>query len=218
MVMQLEKQSVVSQIREYIKGEILDQRLKPGEKVTINQIAGELSCSIVPVREALSSLYAEGLVDFTPYRGYIVTPLLDQKAFKQLYETRKILELNAMELAVEHITEDAILQLESILEESQITIPDLPVYTQFRPFIDADEKFHIYLFEIAGNPYLLQAWKGLNIHLHNSRLYHPKGQVDVKEGTEEHRQIIAALKNRDLEQVLQAMEKHLEGSYSRLAL
>ncbi|KSU80322.1 DNA-binding transcriptional regulator, GntR family [Fictibacillus enclensis] len=218
MVMQLEKQSVVSQIREYIKGEILDQRLKPGEKVTINQIAGELSCSIVPVREALSSLYAEGLVDFTPYRGYIVTPLLDQKAFKQLYETRKILELNAMELAVEHITEDAILQLESILEESQITIPDLPVYTQFRPFIDADEKFHIYLFEIAGNPYLLQAWKGLNIHLHNCRLYHPKGQVDVKEGTEEHRQIIAALKNRDVEQVLQAMQKHLEGSYSRLAL
>jgi DNA-binding GntR family transcriptional regulator len=217
MAINLERQSVVSQIREFIKGEILDQRLKPGQRVTINQMAEKLNCSIVPVREALSSLYAEGLVEFTPHRGYIVTPLLDQTAFKHLFETREVLELKAVELAVNKITEEDLKRLECILEEGEVSNPDEPIYTQFRPFIDADEKFHSKIFEIAGNPYLTHSWKGLNIHLHHSRLYHPKGQVDIREGTEEHQEIIKSLRNKDLQQSLQAMEQHLRGSFKRLS-
>ncbi|MED1469172.1 GntR family transcriptional regulator [Bacillus salipaludis] len=215
--MNLEKTSIVSQIREYIKGEILDQNFAPGQRITINQISKELKCSTVPVREALSSLFADGLVEFVPFSGYVVTPFLDQIGYKHLYETREILELKAIELVVPRIIEDDLKKLEAIVKEGEMIDTKEPVYTQFSPFINSDEKFHYTIFEIAGNPFLFNAWKSLNTHIHISRLYGPKGEViGNNEGTAEHKKIIEALRNKNLEESIQSMKEHIRGSLNRL--
>jgi DNA-binding GntR family transcriptional regulator len=212
----LDKQSFASQIYEFIKKEIYDQRLMPGEKVNISQFSQKLNCSIVPIREALSRLHAEKLLDLTPYRGYVVTSLLNTSSFLNLFEVRKLLELKAVELAVHKISDHDLRKMERILKQGEIILGDRFSYEDFKPFTESDYAFHCSIFEIAGNNFLLESWMSLRVHLHLSRLYFLKGSVYTKPGTDGHWKIFSALEKRNLKDSLAAMEKHLSGACERL--
>ena len=212
----LDKTSISSQIYEFIKRDIYDQRLKPEEKINIRQLSQKLNCSIVPVREALSRLHAENLLDFTPYRGYVVKPLLDSASFLNLFVVREILELKAMELAVPKITDKDLINMKRILKQGEINIENKFSYEDFKPFTEADYKLHCLIFEIADNSWLLQAWNSLSIHLHLSRLYFQKGFVYAKPGASGHWEMFSALEKRDVKASLAAMSKHLSGARDRL--
>lgn len=49
---------------DFIKARIEDSRYSPGYRLVLGAIAGELGVSVVPVREAIRLLEAEGLVQF----------------------------------------------------------------------------------------------------------------------------------------------------------
>lgn len=212
----LDKQSFSGQIYEFIKKEIYDQRLMPGEKINIRQLAQKLNCSIVPVREALSRLHAEKLIELAPYRGYVVTPLLDIPSFLNLFEVRMLLERKAVELAVPKITNGDILEMEEIIKQGNICLGDHFTYDDFKPFTGSDFKFHRFIFQIANNEFLLEAWLNLRFHLHLSRLYFQKGCVYVVPATKGHEEIIAAFRSRDLQKTLAALDNHLMGASNRL--
>lgn len=57
---------------DFIKRQILEKRLLPGQRITASQVAEEIGTSVLPVREALLSLEAERLVSITPYVGAVV--------------------------------------------------------------------------------------------------------------------------------------------------
>ncbi|MDR3565787.1 MAG: GntR family transcriptional regulator [Negativicutes bacterium] len=212
----LDKKSFSSQVYEVLKRDIYDQRLLPGEKVNIRHLAEKLNCSIVPVREALSRLHAENLLDFTPYRGYIVTPLLNEASFLNLFIVRELLELKATELAVPKITDSHLDTMRQIIRQGEIAVDNRISYEDFKPFTDADYKLHHLLFEVAGNDFLLQAWETLRVHLHLSRLYHLKGVVYAGQGTRGHWDVFHALEKRDVAASLAALQNHLTGARTRL--
>jgi DNA-binding GntR family transcriptional regulator len=212
----LDKQSFASQIYEFIKKEIYDQRLMPLEKVNISQLAQKLNCSIVPVREALSRLHAEKLLDLAPYRGYVVTALLDAPSFLNLFEVRKLLELKAIELAVHKISDYDLNKMKEVIKQGEIILGDRFSYEDFKPFTESDYAFHHFIFEIAGNNFLLESWMSLRVHLHLSRLYFLKGSVYTEPGSNDHWKIFSALEKRNLKDALAAMEKHLSGACERL--
>ncbi|GAB6891676.1 hypothetical protein JCM14450A_26820 [Geobacillus stearothermophilus] len=58
---------------EYILSRIENGVYGPGYRVVIGQIARELGLSSIPVREAIRQLEAEGLVEFKPYTGAVVS-------------------------------------------------------------------------------------------------------------------------------------------------
>lgn len=60
---------VRDEVRLYIRELILNGDLKSGETISENQIIAQLGVSRTPVREAITSLGAEGLVDLTPNRS-----------------------------------------------------------------------------------------------------------------------------------------------------
>src|SRR5260221_12387230 len=70
---------------------ILTGRYKPGERLVEDRLAGELGGSRVPIREALKTLAAEGLVEFAPNRGAWVADL-SQELVHELVEGRATLE------------------------------------------------------------------------------------------------------------------------------
>jgi DNA-binding GntR family transcriptional regulator len=55
-----------------LREQIRSGELAPGQRVDQRRAAEELECSIVPVREALQTLEAEGQVYYSPQRGYFV--------------------------------------------------------------------------------------------------------------------------------------------------
>src|SRR5215469_10788677 len=76
---------------ETVRSQILRWQLAPGTKVNQASLAEQLGISLVPLREALRKLEAEGLVQIVPHRGVFVSPI-SRDELEDLYTIRMILE------------------------------------------------------------------------------------------------------------------------------
>lgn len=141
------------EVYELVKELLLDQRLLPGERLNIDQLARVLQVSATPLREALVRIEPEGLVVKTPLRGYMVTPVLDPASFEQLYDLRLLLEPEAARLAAAHITGKQL----AVLDDAAVAMREAetgPTYRAFRSFAAADARFHGAIASASGNRYL----------------------------------------------------------------
>jgi DNA-binding GntR family transcriptional regulator len=89
---------LAEQAREALRTAILDGSIRPGERITIEQLAAELGVSRTPVREALKALEQDGLVHLIPHRGAVVEPVAREELHRR-YTIRAMLEGYAAELA-----------------------------------------------------------------------------------------------------------------------
>jgi DNA-binding GntR family transcriptional regulator len=71
----VEAPSMVDRVTEEIRRSIVAGELAPGQEFSLRQIATQLGVSFIPVREALRSLEAEGLLETRRGRSAIVSPL-----------------------------------------------------------------------------------------------------------------------------------------------
>lgn len=101
-------------VYEKLKLDIIDNKLKPGEKLIELDIAEELKVSRTPIREALKLLEQEGLVTYFPRRGSIVSKISIEDAL-EIYEVREYLESLAIKLICLNIGRKDIRKLESII-------------------------------------------------------------------------------------------------------
>jgi DNA-binding GntR family transcriptional regulator len=91
-------ESLADQARERIRAAVLEGALRPGERLTIEELAAELGVSRTPVREALKALEGDGLVRLLPYRGAVVESVAREE-LSHRYTIRAMLEGYAAELA-----------------------------------------------------------------------------------------------------------------------
>src|SRR5688572_21410374 len=71
----LERVELNEQVYDAVRALLLTDQLAPGQKLSLNRIADELSVSRSPVHHALTRLVGEGLVTVERRRGYFVRPL-----------------------------------------------------------------------------------------------------------------------------------------------
>lgn len=132
---------VTDQVKEYIKLAILENRIKPGEKLpTEDNIAKRFSISRASVREALSELRSEGLVERRrgAYGGTFVSqPSTDRimesilNCYKiggltlaEAVEFRRLMEPLALELACEKRTNEDLEKMRINLEETRAALSE----------------------------------------------------------------------------------------------
>ena len=77
---------------ETLRDAIASGTVKEGEALLQNDIAAALGLSRMPVREALRMLEAEGWVEFSPYKGAVVTRL----SAEEVIETFEIRFMNPL--------------------------------------------------------------------------------------------------------------------------
>jgi DNA-binding transcriptional regulator YhcF (GntR family) len=87
-----------------VKRMILAGTLRPGEKLAERDLSRWLKVSHTPLREALSRLVQEGLVENRPRRGHYVRAI-DAKSVADLYDLRAVLEKHAVRLAARRFTD-----------------------------------------------------------------------------------------------------------------
>jgi len=92
----------------------------PGEQLVERRLADLTGVSRTSVREALSSLEAEGLVTRVPGKGMVVTRLTEQEVFS-IYEARAVIESAMARLFVERATEEEIEELSRRVDEADGT-------------------------------------------------------------------------------------------------
>lgn len=69
---------LADEVAAHLRALIMSGRLRPGERVRLEEVAEQLGVSITPVREALLTLRGEDMVELEPRRGYVVAPLSKQ--------------------------------------------------------------------------------------------------------------------------------------------
>src|SRR5690625_6315066 len=103
-------------IKNRIRQRIIDGEFLPGERLVEHKLSEEVAVSRSPIREALRSLAAEGLVNIEPHRGAFVATLAKEDAM-EMVEVRAALEgLNA-KLAAQNIKGREVEKLKKILEK-----------------------------------------------------------------------------------------------------
>jgi len=94
MIHELVSETVQEKAYQMIRGSIVRNELLPGDSLSIDELSRKLGVSQTPIREALSRLGAEGLVERPPNRTAIVSSIALED-IHQAYEMRKLLEPHA---------------------------------------------------------------------------------------------------------------------------
>ncbi len=128
-----------------LRRSILMGHRRPGERVSIEELAHSYGTSITPVRDALQLLSQEGLITIRPRSGYFVTRLT-LKQLRDLLELREILEVASVERAAERITEEQLTRLEHV--HAGYTGDDDVSYERYT---DENRTFHTLIAEASGN-------------------------------------------------------------------
>jgi DNA-binding GntR family transcriptional regulator len=120
--------------------------LKPGDKFTEAQIVMELGIGKTPVREALTLLVDNGLIESRPRVGYVVTPIT-LKDVTELFDLRLVVEPEAVRLAAGRVDEVRLRRLETLCQGAyKHDDPD-----SIEDFLDANHEFHVTVAEASGN-------------------------------------------------------------------
>ena len=109
------------QVYEQIKHDIITCKLAPGEPLSENQFLDRFKVSKTPIREALTSLVQDGLLEYTPNRGFMVTPI-SVADIQEIFEARIFFETELFRLAVKNISDEEIEELERQLDTGGIAI------------------------------------------------------------------------------------------------
>jgi len=214
----IQRSMINTQVYDLLKERIIDGVLTPGQRLNIDSLARELGVSNIPMREALARLAVERLILVEPFKGYTVTPLFTAERLAQLFETRLLIETHAARIGVAHISHTDRDRMHRILEQME-QLQDIqigPSYHEFKLFNRGDHDFHTLLVSSGGNSMLVELYEHLSPHLHLSRLYGVRGEVDAAEAVREHRAIFAAFTQYDVEATDIALREHLTGSHQRL--
>ena len=169
-----------------------------------DKISTALSVSHIPVREAFRQLEAQGLVRIYPNRGAVVTKL-SCKELSDVMDTRILLEVGALRLALPHITEEDLARARELLE----------LFSKEKDPIKGAElnlKLHFSLYDPCDNQTLLSLID--QMHANVDRYITPffgKEEVSAELYTvDEHSQIISACESKDTELATAILRTHLQ--------
>jgi len=200
-----------------LKEMIFGWKLEPGQKVNISNLAREFNVSAIPLREALSRLHSDKLVIFEPNKGYRVSEILTHRQMKELSEARLLMEIHAVRsiIRTNKSTIGVADQLKKLNDEMR-RVDTTASYKEILNFVHFDQQFHRKLMTAGGNAFLAEAYNGLHCHLHIARFYHVLGYVDQKDATDEHQEIIEAIRTRDIYRAEEAVGNHIRFVTRRL--
>jgi DNA-binding GntR family transcriptional regulator len=201
--------SVVDRVYSVLQERILNGDLEAGSRVHQANISQELGVSRTPVREALSRLAADGLVELLPNRGARVADVALED-MRISYEARLAIEPVAARLAAERRSPDDLKRMKAALAEQRRARTTRAAYAAIR-------RFHLAVVEASRNALLLRfagsLWAGrigLHVFLRQADL------VALTVDADEHEQILNALERGDGKLAERLMYEHIAISLDRL--
>lgn len=207
------RQVLAVKVYEILKERIMDNEFVADNRLNIDALAAEMKVSQTPIREALSRLTAEGLIDFTSYKGYTVRNPLSARELADFLHVRKLLETDAARLAAPRVSLFDLNIIVKILHEMQDIRPS-PKFREYGAFNQLDQRFHEGIVSMSGNQFLVQTYLSLNVHVHLARYYRAR-ETDLTYTMNEHQAIYEALKRHDGEAAALALTEHIDNAYLR---
>jgi DNA-binding GntR family transcriptional regulator len=210
----LDRSRASDTVFDLLREKILNRGFLPGDRLDVRALADQLGVSPTPIKDAVTRLAAEGLVEIRPRSGTFVAELAVE-AVAETFEIRRALECLAAEHVITRLTPDLTGRFESI-----IAALERPV-TSERERVDHERKnseLHALLVESSGNRRLAELYRSLNAHLTIARIHSRRrpDSVRLEQERREHRAILDALIARDAAALVSALDCHIRRAGSAL--
>jgi len=191
-----------------LRERIVRGEIPRGAHLVEESLAEEFDVSRGPIRDALRSLAAQGLLE-TKRQGVFVRGLLEADV-NELYSLRTAIELLALRLAIESDGSWA------GVEPELANMSAAADAGNWGEFAEHDLAFHDAFYKLSGHSRLQSTWDqyrptfSVMLKLTNER------DVDLHPSAEDHRQLLAHARSGDVEGAVGILDAHLEGSRQRM--
>ena len=185
-------QRVYNELRDYL----MVGGVQPGEKVTLRQLTTAFGTSLMPVREAVQRLAAEGALEVLPNRA-IRVPLMTKARVHEILHIRLTLEGMAVEEAARRIQPDTIAQLEALNDAFN---EEMRTRHESARMFRANKELHFTIYRAAEMPTLLgiieNLWLQIGPFLHFALGLRGREAMS-KYAPDCHHRLIEAMRRRD---------------------
>ena len=192
-------------IFETLRQAIFSGKFKSGERITEKEITEELKVSRTPVREALYRLASTGLIKIIPHRGFIISRW-SSKEIKDVIELRIALEIFAVKLAIQRILPNEINELKTLIVKMDKAVKKEDMMKASH----LNYLFHNKIILASKNKELFEVTEPIKNKIHHFRIISISSPNRLKESFEEHKKILDAIINKDIELAQELTSQHIK--------
>lgn len=203
---------LVEKVADYLREHIVMDHFQPGQRLPERTLADQLKVSRTPMREALKTLAAEGLVVISPHRGAVVADVSPADIQEKAY-VLSVLEQAAAELACVKATDDDIAELQALHFEMKAAFLRRDRQNYFR----LNQEIHNRIVSLSGNASLVEIHGNLSRQLYRVRYLSNQKNDKWSIAMAEHEAIMEAMEARDAERIGRELRNHLGKTWIKYA-
>jgi DNA-binding GntR family transcriptional regulator len=203
----LEHQKAPTAAFTQIREAILTGALPPGTQLREAHIATEMKISRSPVREALSRLEEEGLVEKVAFRGAFVASV-SPATIAEIAQIRVLVEPFAVDMALAQLATADWKTLEGLINKLSKAADRKNMANQ----IENHLAFHRFFYERCGNAQLLALWMSWESKLKLFLILDHEAFADVHGVVSVHTELIEVFRSGDRDRISSAVSHHIHGA------
>ncbi len=198
--------SLVDQITEFLSNEVIEGRLKSGQRLVENELRRKFGVSRAPIRESLRILESNGLLINIPRKGRFVRGI-DKKSVEENFLVRASLESLAARLAIPNLRPEDIEGMKVALSRMTEALRKKDFKSYFKYHFDYHDIF-VYASKMDT---LIRILENVRRHAIWIRIVYLSGSVQkyFNDTTDVHRQILDLFIKKDADGVEALVKKHL---------
>lgn len=203
----MEKQNMSEDLVLFIKQQIIEGHMNPGDRIVETKLAKELGISQTPVREAIRQLSGEGILIIVPNKGPMVRTL-DMKDIFEIYTLRSVLEGLAIRHAAHRASDEAIQRIRDLYDKMKDKLTDDSVTS----LLPASLEIHQSIIYLSEHNRLIRSYESISFQI--ALINRILGNKSTKQKeVDQHWELVDAMIKRDPDYAEIVMKKHIYRSY-----
>lgn len=206
------KKTLSDTVLEKLRRDIMEQNLKPGEKIDVKELAERYGTSVTPVKVALNRLISDRLIENYPRQGMYVKAVEHQELF-DIFEIREMLDLFYMEEVLTAVHHSATLMdaLKKNVETHLTLVRSMSEDTDVDAHLDSyqlDFAFHELYLKCSGNKKAVEIFHSIHPFLYSYFIFNKQSPKKSLDGVLEHQAILNALQSENVAALRHAIQTH----------
>jgi len=201
-------------VYQFVVQKVMSGRLPPSTRITEQSLAAMVGVSPAPVREAMEKLEQNGWIEKIPYTGAFIKRI-DSTRIKDICQLREILELGALKIVEQGLTQAQLDGLRRAVEQINAArrTGDRAAMTR------ADADFHRRIVGLAGNARMDEIFESVVLQasvlmfVPSEDLPHFTPEYREKLQRTSHDRIYQALADRKFDLVERLLREHVKNGY-----
>ena len=203
--------TLTDQVYSAVRDRILAGDIAPGQFAREQELSTAMNVSRTPLREALTRLASEGLLERLPHRGFRV-PKQSYRQLVELYPIVSALEVLAGTLAFPEMEGVAIDQLQEANEQMREALEEKDVATE----VELNNRFHHLISELSGNDRLCELLDDLRGQVRPLEMWYYSYPEHTGRSILEHGAVIESLRIGDFDKAVEILRGNM--SLTKMAL